>query len=206
MSLRQKQRVARRQAILFAAGDLFATKGFETTSLEDVAVSAELSVPTIYTFFKSKQELLLGLLEEDGVVLEPKLAAIIDDLPVNPVDAFFSMGQAIIVEGYDVGRKNVWREILAASLKVGVDQGNQLRVLQSVSADYIGTAIDRLQKKGSLASDLDRASAVRVIHGIIRRVFQIYVVNDEVSLDDMTAMLLSDLKTILTGLSREQHA
>src|SRR5690606_33008857 len=104
MGLRERQRLARRQAILFAAGDLFASGSFDATSLEDVAASAGLSVPTIYTFFKSKQELLLGLLEEDRILLEPKLAAIVAQLPGDAVEAFFAIGRAIITDGYDVTR------------------------------------------------------------------------------------------------------
>jgi len=202
MGLRERQRLARRQAILFAAGDLFASGSFDATSLEDVAASAGLSVPTIYTFFKSKQELLLGLLEEDRILLEPKLAAIVEQLPNDAVEAFFAIGRAIIADGYDVTRKNVWREILAASIRFGSEERNQFRELQSVSAKYIGLAVDGLQQRGLLSQDLDRDSAVRVVHGLIRRVFQLYVVNDSVSVEDMMGMLLTDLKSVTAGLGQ----
>ena len=200
LGLRQRQRIARRQAVLFAAGRLFSTKGFEATSLEDVAAAAAISVPTIYTFFQSKQELLLGLLEEDGALLEPKLSALVDDLPTDPVEAFLALGRAIIAEGYDVTHRNVWREILAASMRVGAERRNHLAEIQSVSARYIGIAIDRLRKGGSLSSDLDRDSAVRVLDAAYRFAFRTYLVDDGMSLERMLKLLLSDLKTIINGM------
>jgi AcrR family transcriptional regulator len=200
IGLRERQRLARRQAILFAAGDLFASKGFDTTSLEDVAAAASLSIPTIYTFFKSKQDLLLGLLEEDRFILEPKLEKLVEDLPDDPAEAFYAIGRSIIADGYDVTRKNVWREILAASLRSSSEERNQFRELQSVSARYIGLAVEGLQQRGRLPRELDRDSAVRIVHGIIRRIFQIYIVNDSVSFEDMLAMLRTDLKYVTKGL------
>ena len=198
--LRERQRAARRQGILFAAGDLFATSGFEATSLEDVAARAEVSVPTIYSFFKSKQELLLGLVEEDRHLSGPKLAALIERLPTQPIDAFVEIGRAMLLEGYDVGQKAVWREIMAASFKVAVDQRNKFQELQVVNANYIKSAIDKLCDAGRLRADLDRDSALRLIQGIIRRVFQSYVLSEEMSVDDMMESLVQDLRTLIVGL------
>jgi AcrR family transcriptional regulator len=199
--LRERQRAARRQGILFAAGDLFATSGFEATSLEDVAARAEVSVPTIYSFFKSKQDLLLGLVEEDRQLSEPKLTALIADLPERPIDAFVEIGRAMFLQGYDVHQKAVWREIIAVSFKVAGDQKSRFRELQLVNARYIGAAIDKLCDAGRLRADLDRDSALRLIQGTIRRVFQTYVLSEDMSVDDMMELLLQDLRTLTLGLT-----
>lgn len=72
MGLRERQRLIRRENILAAASDLFAAHSFNEVSLEAVAARATVSVPTIYSFFKSKHDLLLGLLEEDKQALLQK--------------------------------------------------------------------------------------------------------------------------------------
>lgn len=51
-------------AILSAARTHFATRGFESTKLSDVARDAGVAVGTIYLRYKSKAELLSGVLSE----------------------------------------------------------------------------------------------------------------------------------------------
>ena len=59
-----KKGAQRRAAILAAARDLFREGGFRATSLDDIGARAGVSGPAIYTYFKSKHELLSVLLEE----------------------------------------------------------------------------------------------------------------------------------------------
>ena len=59
------QRVAalRRDHILDAAIHVFASKGFERTTIRDVARRAGVSDGTIYNYFENKSALLLGILD-----------------------------------------------------------------------------------------------------------------------------------------------
>lgn len=54
---RQREKLARRHAILTAAERVFAEKGFERATMEDVAKAAEFSVGAIYNFFENKDAL-----------------------------------------------------------------------------------------------------------------------------------------------------
>src|SRR5918998_822855 len=58
----EEQRQAKLQAILDAALDVFADKGFADTRLEDVAARAGVAKGTIYLYFESKQALFEGLI------------------------------------------------------------------------------------------------------------------------------------------------
>lgn len=53
------ERVARREAIVDAAHYLFRRYGFHAVSMEDVAVAAGVTGPTVYSYFESKSELLV---------------------------------------------------------------------------------------------------------------------------------------------------
>jgi AcrR family transcriptional regulator len=52
---------ATQAAILDHAAELFASKGFEGTSLQDVADAMSMSRPAVYHYFRSKDELLAAL-------------------------------------------------------------------------------------------------------------------------------------------------
>ena len=55
---RRKTRESKREAVLAAAVRFFNQKGFKATSLEDVARALNVTKPTIYNYFKSKDEIL----------------------------------------------------------------------------------------------------------------------------------------------------
>jgi AcrR family transcriptional regulator len=55
---RQRLRALKREAVLKAAVKLFNEKGFRATSLDDVASDLRVTKPTIYHYFRSKDEVL----------------------------------------------------------------------------------------------------------------------------------------------------
>ena len=60
--LRARQQAQRKQQILGAAKSLFTTKGFDETSVAEIAAEVEVSVPTVFNHYGSKVELLLAVI------------------------------------------------------------------------------------------------------------------------------------------------
>lgn len=58
MSLRDRKRARTRQALVDAATELFASKGYEATTIADIAAAAEIGTRTFFSYFSSKDELL----------------------------------------------------------------------------------------------------------------------------------------------------
>jgi AcrR family transcriptional regulator len=56
-----REKRARRELILRSAQKVFLTKGFEQTTIEDIAAEAELSKGALYLYFKSKEELYMAV-------------------------------------------------------------------------------------------------------------------------------------------------
>jgi AcrR family transcriptional regulator len=54
----------RRHQIIEAAAGLFDTHGYASTSMEDVAASISVAKPTLYHYFRSKEEILRSIHEE----------------------------------------------------------------------------------------------------------------------------------------------
>jgi AcrR family transcriptional regulator len=57
---------ARREQILDVSVQVFAHRGFHSTSMNDVAEAAGVTKPVLYQHFDSKQDLYLALLDEAG--------------------------------------------------------------------------------------------------------------------------------------------
>jgi len=66
---RQREREYRYKTILKSAEKLFAEEGYHQTSMERIADSAEVSVGTVYFYFKNKEDLLVRLIDEIGYQL-----------------------------------------------------------------------------------------------------------------------------------------
>lgn len=61
MATTKKDRKLSKEAILSEAKQLFSTKGYRATTLQDLTGAFGVSRPSLYYYFKSKQELLLEL-------------------------------------------------------------------------------------------------------------------------------------------------
>lgn len=73
MSTKQALTEFHRGSILAAAGRLFAEKGTEKTTMDDIARAAEYSKATLYVYFQSKEEIINAILLNGMILLKQKL-------------------------------------------------------------------------------------------------------------------------------------
>jgi AcrR family transcriptional regulator len=109
---RAGRRNERRAAILSAALEEFAARGFAATRLDDVARRADVAKGTIYLYFRDKESLFQELVR---TMLSPLVGAIAEaplrDLPIRTVvEMIFDV---FVNEIYATRRKDVIRLILA---------------------------------------------------------------------------------------------
>ncbi len=60
----ERERLIRKQEIIDASVKLFAGKGFNNTTLDDIAASSEFGKGTIYNYFSSKEEIYSEIVED----------------------------------------------------------------------------------------------------------------------------------------------
>ena len=96
-----------RSKILNAARELFWEKGYESTSLADIAERTGANLGSIYHFFRTKEELLLGVLDLYTELLFPVLIKPLFEREKDPLERIFGLldgyRQALIQTGCTYG-------------------------------------------------------------------------------------------------------
>jgi AcrR family transcriptional regulator len=72
---KEREYLAHRDEILSAAEKVFASKGFFSTTMSDIAREAEFGTGTLYKYFKSKEELYFTLIDEKVEEINPLVKA-----------------------------------------------------------------------------------------------------------------------------------
>lgn len=80
-----------RERIVTAARELFHERGYGETSLADILKKAEANSGSLYYFFKSKEELLVAVLEQYKEMLRPALLDPIWDGVMDPIERVWAL-------------------------------------------------------------------------------------------------------------------
>ncbi len=151
-SIREKKKKQTTRAIMEAAIALFSEKGYEQTSMEELARAAGIGKSTIYGYFRTKSEIFLAFCEDEIDFVFAELSRRSDPgAPlVERIHALF-MGQfRYVTRHHDFGRLLAREMVFPKELTVEKSKDIQQRYL---SALY--EILDRAVAHGELRNDLE---------------------------------------------------
>lgn len=136
-----------REHLLGTALRLFAEKGYQQTTLRDIAAAAGSSLGLTYRYFARKEELVLALYERLAGELEEE----VDSLSPAPLAARF--GKALEA---DLRRIAPFRDAFGALYAVGLSPDSELAVLGGAAGGTRGRIWRVFQKVVTGATDAPR--------------------------------------------------
>ena len=86
---------SKRQAIIEAARDIFAQKGYEDTTIAEIAEAAGVAVGTVYLYFRNKREIYMStslnlMVLHAAVIEDPRLATLpFEQVPRAIIEGLF---------------------------------------------------------------------------------------------------------------------
>ena len=101
-TLRSRKKERTRAAIQDAALDLFAEQGYDSTTVDQIALRAEVSTSTFFTYFRSKAEVIVSDHSEWLPALEH--AIVVAPQAESDLDAMKHALQGVWVKSIDLGR------------------------------------------------------------------------------------------------------
>jgi AcrR family transcriptional regulator len=103
---RERERERHRQDILAAAIKLFSRKGFDKTTMADVAAEAEFAVGTLYKFFEDKQALFQTIIREIATDMNARLKEALGQggTEVEQIGRYIDTKMSLFVKHAPIGR------------------------------------------------------------------------------------------------------
>jgi AcrR family transcriptional regulator len=146
MSLREQKKVRARSDILAAANTLIARKGYENTTMREIADAANLSYQTLYNYFPSKAQIVQAMLT-DVDKADTGIAAIIS----SSDDLIAKLHQIIkyYVDLVAHRERALWREIVLEVIRNAPEYA-ALHALKASSINVLRTLLREAQEAGEL--------------------------------------------------------
>ena len=142
---------ARRETILDAAERCFARTGFHRTTMQDICAEARVSAGALYVYFKSKEDLIAGIVERD----RNKLAGELKELAAAP-DLLAALGA--LAAHYAVEQPRHKRLLF---LEIGCEStrnpavGEIFRSVDCFCMESLKAVFQRAADEGRIASGLE---------------------------------------------------
>ena len=187
-----------RQKLLEVARELFAHKGLEATTMNDIAQASGRGRRTLYTYFRNKEEIYFAVIEEELERLSEKMDDVVT-LDVDPMEKIFTLIYSHLSIIRDtVARngtlraeffRNIWmvekvrkafdeeeHRILLKVLQEGVDKGQFHVDNVGLMADIIHYSVKGLEVPyiyDRLGEGLTEAETYPIVKGIVARVLDV---------------------------------
>lgn len=164
--LRDRQKARRREAIMAAAAKLFQERGFERATMEEIAAAAELSVATVYNYFRSKGDICLAIYRADRDLVRAATDRVVADPPADPVDAICRLMEADFDTELTFIDPGAWEALIAATFAA------QPRLAAAFIDDYLmriqqfRRLLEALRDQSAIAAGADVASAAELLAGL----------------------------------------
>lgn len=147
MGIRNEQKEQRRQEILFAALDLFVTRGYAATKISDIAQRVSMSTGLMFHYFESKEKLYEELVRM-GLLGTAQPAAMQCERAMDYFTQFTSQLFAIMKERPDIAKLFVL--MADAQRSEGTPEAIRRIALQVDTIQQFVPIIEQGQEEGSV--------------------------------------------------------
>ncbi len=159
------KKIDKKEAILEAALNLFASKGYYTTSMSDVAKEAGVAKGSLYNYFFSKENLLEAILLSILDVSNDLEKELVQTQSPNEFLQQIIEGQFELV----CSNRDHWRFMYALSLQPGVFEFS-IELLQQRIKENMKEVVSQFEKKGSADPEIDARLFIGTLDGLLLQV------------------------------------
>jgi len=196
--LREHKKEGRRQRILDAAREHFRDRGFDATTIEMIAESADVSAVTVYNHYRTKGGVLLALVTRSDDLLIGKIESLMDIAQPDPLDGIVSFSQTINEHAFSYLNREIWRHVIATSILEGnTEFGAVYRRLDQTLIEQLERFLKRFE---SLSADCDCQTAAEVLYNVHNARFLEFIIDRTRTREARDRLTRRDLAFVLGRL------
>lgn len=200
--LRERQKEKRETSILTAASELFNSKGYNNTSIEEIAERAEVGVGTIYNYFHTKADLILALARQVTDELLEEGQVIIDNPPHEAQEAVTTLlsiyAEGMMSKWYN---KDLIRELFEVALSEQLSYRRETVKLDFELVDQLAKLMEHIKKHSQLAEEINPYEAATLLYIVAMIDVLMFIIDNETSLDTLTEAIHRRVSLVFRGLS-----
>lgn len=201
--LRDRKKKEQRHRIIWAATGLFAEKGLDDTTMEDIAAASDVSVATVYNYFGSKSALLLAGVTEDTELMVKAGAAVLESPGPNVIAATQRLA-SIYVEELSSWDKRLLREVMSAAYQRsgGTDLTEELAQMDQRLLEQVMMLLAHFHQEGQLAEDVDVEGATLLVFSAFVLQLFMYMSLEEFTTQDLYEQVDRQITLAFTGIKK----
>ncbi len=200
MTTKREQNKARtRKAILEAAVRLFTKHGYDNTSIEQLAKSAGIGKGTVYTYFKTKSDILKAFCEEELEFVHSELAA-----KTNPETPFIDQMHTIffaefqyIIQNKEFGRILMQEMVFPRSQSMMCTCDNE----ESSYFAMLFPIIEKAKMKGELQKDIPPLYVAGHFYALLLLVVSSWYLQRITTMEEASNGMYTLFNQIMAGLT-----
>jgi AcrR family transcriptional regulator len=201
---REREQHMRRETILDAGRKLFKDKGFEATTVDEIAALAELGKGTIYSYFKSKDEIYIAILETEFEVLKERMNQAIEKA-TTAINALSNLYETFI-------QYNLERRGFIEAVFVQVDQQSSVRLgdvvigLKEKSSEWTGL-VSKVLQWGIERGEFERFEVDKMAKAVIGLILGLIIQSEMGQIkEDLSNYRDTLFRLILEGIIKRHSA
>jgi AcrR family transcriptional regulator len=201
--LRAKHKADRDSRILDAAAQLFRKAGYEGAKIEAIAAQAEVSVGTIYNYYRNKGDILVAIVSMEVNEVLNAGRSVISSPPANVSDAIDTLIGIYIEHSLHYLSKEMWRQAMAISTRQPDSPfGQTYSALDRALTDQLRSLIGRLQELELVQAGIDGRTVGELLFNNMNMMFVEFVKNDEARMADLRAALQRQNSILVAAIAK----
>ncbi|WP_421696358.1 TetR/AcrR family transcriptional regulator [Aestuariivirga sp.] len=198
--LREKQKAHRHDRILDAGTRLFREQGYEHVKMEAIAAAAEVSIGTIYNYYRNKGDLLVAIVSLEVEEVLKTGAEVIAEPPGTAEAAVDALVGGYVEHSLHYLSKEMWRQAMAISTtQPSSPFGETYAALDVALAQQTCELLRKLQALGVLSREADTDSLGEVIFNNTNMNFIVFVKSETMEMAELRALIRRQHRAVLSG-------
>ncbi|HET6621790.1 MAG TPA: TetR/AcrR family transcriptional regulator [Dongiaceae bacterium] len=200
--LRAKHTADRHRRIVEAAAELFRTSGYDRVKMEAIAANAEVSIGTIYNYYKNKGDLLVAIVSMEVHEVLAAGEKVIGKPPLDVEKAVTKLIANYIDHSLVYLSKEMWRQAMAITTQTPDSPfGIAYAELDVALADQTCKLIKKLQTLGLVQVGVDAPAIGDMIFNNVNMMFTIFVKQEAMTAAELLARIRRQNRTLVKAIT-----